>query len=403
MVLDTFIADNLPFDLDILPDDCYLVGGAVRDVLVNRSRNYLDLDFVLPHSSIETARNIANIYHAGFVILDNERFIARVVFPNATIDFAQQEGKSIENDLLRRDYTINAIAYHCQKRKIIDPLKGKQDLEQSIIRMVSRQNLKDDPLRLLRAYRQACQLNFSIESKTRQTIKELTPFLIEVAAERVNNELSYLLACENGSYWLKEAFKDSLLSLYWQNIDKQKIKYLEKIDIKVKYLQKKFSYFNDINNQNYSISKLACLTDNNPEIAEKELLNLKYSRQEIKSVITIIKYTPSLLEKDFINNLSAQYFFFLAVGKVFPSLAIFALAHDVNQDLINMLLNRYFDDDDSVAHPKPLLTGNDLMKFLKIPPSPLIKQLLTDVQIAYIEGKFADQNGALQWIMNHRL
>ncbi|BAQ61267.1 tRNA nucleotidyltransferase [Geminocystis sp. NIES-3708] len=403
MVLNTFIADNLPFDLDILPDDCYLVGGAVRDVLLNRFRNYLDLDFVLPHSSIETARNIANIYRAGFVILDHERFIARVVFPHATIDFAQQEGNSIENDLLRRDYTINAIAYHCQERKIIDPLKGKQDLEQGIIRMVSRQNLKDDPLRLLRGYRQACQLNFYIESETRQTIKELTPFLIKVAAERVNNELSYLLASENSSYWLKEAFKDGLLSLYWQNIDEKKIIYLKKIDFIIKHLQEKFSYFNNINNQSYSIVKLACLTDDNPEIAEKELLNLKYSRQEIKSVITIIKYTPSLLEKDFINNLSAQYFFFSAVGKVFPSLAIFALANDVNQDLINLLLNRYFDDNDSVAHPKPLLTGNDLMKFLKISPSPLIKQLLTDVQIAYIEGKFTDQNGALQWIINHRL
>lgn len=403
MFLDTFIADNLPFDLDLLPYDSYLVGGAVRDVLLNRLKNYLDLDFVLPHSCIKTAKNIANIYRAGFVVLDSERAIARVVFPHATIDFAQQEGDSMEKDLFRRDYTINAIAYDCQQKKIIDPLKGKDDLEQKIIRMICRKNLEDDPLRVLRGYRQASQLNFTIESKTRQTIKELIPLLTKVAMERVNSELSYLLASENDNYWLKETFKDGLLSLYWQNIDEEKINYLEKIDIYAQWVREKFNQFKNINLKNYSSAKLACLTDNNPEIAEKELLNLKYSRQEIKTVITILKYTPSLLEKDFINNLSAQYFFFLSVGKIFPYLAIFALAHNISQDLISILLNRYFDDGDSVAHPQPLLTGNDLMDSLKIPPSSLIKQLLTEVQIAYIEGKFTDKNGALQWIMNHRL
>lgn len=403
MFLDTFITNNLPFDLDLLPDDSYLVGGAVRDVLLNRSGNYLDLDFVLPHSSIKTAKNIANTYRAGFVVLDSDRAIARVVFPHATVDFAKQEGDSMEKDLFRRDYTINAIAYHCQEKRIIDPLKGKDDLQQKIIRMICQENLEDDPLRLLRGYRQASQLKFTIESETRHTIKKLIPLLTKVATERINSELSYLLASENGSYWLKEAFKDGLLSLYWQNIDEEKINYLEKIDISAQWLRENFSEFKNINPENYSSAKLACLTANNIEIAEKELLNLKYSRQEIKAVITILKYTPSLSEKDFINNLSAQYFFFLSVGNIFPNLAIFALAHDISPDLIIILLNRYLDNHDYVAHPQPLITGNDLMDSLKIPPSAFIKQLLTEVQIAYIEGKFTDKNGALQWIMNHRL
>lgn len=403
MFLDTFLRDNLPFNLDLLPQNSYLVGGAVRDILLNRSRNYLDLDFVLPNSVIKIAKNIANIYDAGFVVLDSERHIARVVFPHATIDFAQQEGDSIEKDLLRRDYTINAIAYHCHKKIIIDSLKGEEDLSQGIIKMICRQNLKDDPLRLLRAYRQACQLNFTIESDTRQAIQELIPLLKNVATERVNNELSYLLSSEYGSYWLKEAFKDGLLSLYWHNINEVKINYLEKIDIYIKYLKEKFSYFNDVNYENFNSAKLACLTDSNIEIAQQELLNLKYSRQEIKAVITILKYTPSLSEKDFYSNLSSQYFFFLAVGKIFPNVVIFALADGISSDLITMLIHRYIDNQDSVAHPQPLLTGNDLMEFLKIPPSPLIKQLLTDVQIAYIEGKFSDKNGALQWIIDYRL
>ncbi|MBL1208338.1 CCA tRNA nucleotidyltransferase [Geminocystis sp. GBBB08] len=403
MFLSTFIVDNLPFDIDLLPSDGYLVGGAVRDVLLNRTKKYLDLDFVLPHSVIKIAKNIANLYHAGFVVLDSERNIARVVFPHATIDFAQQEGDSIEKDLLRRDYTINAIAYNCQEKKLIDPLNGQKDLKQKIMRMILMKNLEDDPLRLLRGYRQACQLNFTIESETRKAIRELTPLLIKVAPERINSEFTYLLESENGTYWLKEAFKDGLLSIYWQNLDEEKIKYLNKIDFWIGWLRENFNDFKNINVEAYSSAKLACLTDNNIDIAQKELVNLKYSRQEIKAVIIILKYTSRLLEEDFSTNLSSQYFFFLSVGKIFPNLAIFALAHDISPNLITMLFERYLDNQDSVAHPQPLLTGKDLMESLKIPPSPLIKQLLIDVQIAYIEGKFIDKNGALQWIMNHRL
>ncbi|HBW90708.1 MAG TPA: [cytidine(C)-cytidine(C)-adenosine (A)]-adding enzyme, partial [Cyanobacteria bacterium UBA11149] len=86
------------------------VGGAVRDSLLSRRSDYLDLDFVLPVDAIKIARSLANRYKAGFVVLDKERQIARVVFEAATVDFAQQEGESIETDLYRRDFTINAIA-----------------------------------------------------------------------------------------------------------------------------------------------------------------------------------------------------------------------------------------------------------------------------------------------------
>ncbi|WP_373481004.1 CCA tRNA nucleotidyltransferase [Geminocystis sp.] len=403
MFLDKFIVDNLPFNLDLLPPHSYLVGGAVRDVLLQRFRNYLDLDFVLPHSVIEIAKNIANLYSAGFVILDAKRNIVRVVFPHATIDFAQQEGDTIEKDLTRRDFTINAIAYDCFQKKIIDPFNGQKDLKKRIIRMICSENLEDDPLRLLRGYRQACQLDFTIKSETRKTIIELSPLLNNVAKERINTELSYLLQDKKGSFWLKEMFKDGLLSTIFNNCQNYKVNYLEKIDFYYEYLKREFSYFNETNYQHLITAKLAYLTSENPIIAEKELINLKYSRQEIKAVITILKYTHCLLEKNFIHDLSLQYFFFLSVGNIFPNLAVFALADDISEDLIIMLLKRYFNNSDAVAHPQPLLSGNDLINFLKIPPSALIKQLLTEVQIAYIQGKINDKNEALQWIIDNKL
>ena len=74
------LINNLPFDADILPTSACLVGGAVRDALLHRERSYLDLDFVVVANAIEIARKIANDYQAGFVVLDESREIARVVF-----------------------------------------------------------------------------------------------------------------------------------------------------------------------------------------------------------------------------------------------------------------------------------------------------------------------------------
>jgi tRNA nucleotidyltransferase (CCA-adding enzyme) len=149
------LSPDYPFSLELLPKTAYMVGGAVRDAMLGRTREYLDLDFVLPCDAVKVARKIANHYKAGFVLLDPQRQIARVVFPQATVDFAQQSGESVETDLHRRDFTVNAIAYNPHTQEIIDPLQGRADLERRLLRMISPANLQDDPLRLMRAYRQA--------------------------------------------------------------------------------------------------------------------------------------------------------------------------------------------------------------------------------------------------------
>jgi tRNA nucleotidyltransferase (CCA-adding enzyme) len=398
MSLSQFIIDNLPFPLTLLPDDCYLVGGAVRDVLLDRKREYIDLDFVVSHGAIKIAKNIAHLYHGGFVVLDADRHIVRVVFSHGTIDVANQEGESIYTDLARRDYTINAIAYHCHQNEIIDPFEGRQDIKAGIMRMINPKNLEDDPLRLLRGYRLACQLDFTIEDKTRKAIRDLASQLAKVAPERVNTELGYILARENGSYWLTQTFEDGLLTIRHPYINKDKINYLPLIDNSAQWLREKSCKFEFITPSYYQNAKLACFTDNNPENAEKEFINLKYSRQEIKTVTTILKYTPHLQKKDFANDLAQQYFFFRAVGDIFPILAIFAHAHYIDENLIMMLLDRYMDDHDIVAHSQPILTGREIMETLNIPPSPLVGKLLTDVQIAYIEGKVNHKNEALQYV-----
>lgn len=404
MVLKSFLLTHLPFPVDLLPLNSYLVGGAVRDVLLQRHRGYWDLDLVLPHSVLTISRHIANFYGAGFVVLDRERQITRVVFPNATVDFAQMVGNSILEDLGRRDYTLNAIALHCQEFSIVDPYNGQEDLIQGKIKMINDQNLMDDPLRLMRAYRFASQLNFTIEDRTRETIKSLKGRLNEVAMERVNYELSYLISHENSGYWLHQILEDELLVECFPSLSSNALVEIKKIESFARWMRSKWQNFTPQEFW-YSSAILACLTNPNPDTAESELINLKYSRHQIKAVTTILQYTSSLnFEEEFTEvrsqsvPLASQYFFFQSVGNNFPSVALYALAHEIPEDLIIMLMNRYLDPNDLIAHPQPLLTGKEVINILKIKPSPMVGKLLTELYIAQIEGKINNIQQAITWL-----
>lgn len=398
--IDTLTFSDLPFSLDWLSPDAYLVGGAVRDALLCRKKDYIDLDFVIPEFAICTARKIANHYHAGFVVLDKERQIARVVFPQGTVDFAQQEGNSLEKDLQRRDFTINAIAYNLHTQTLLDPLNGLDDLEREIIKMVSPVNLKDDPLRLLRAYRQAAQLDFKIDCETRATICRLAPLVQKVAAERVQSELNYLLRNALGNYWLAIAWEDHVLESWLNNITPERLTNVSKIESSAQSLPQKLAYPFQFTSEMILTVKLTCLVSAVPEEAELELNRLKYSRNDIRTIIIILKTFSQLKDSYLDQSLRNQYFLFQSTGNLFPYLALFAKVHNVNLDWIIFLINRYLDPLDSVAHPKPLVKGNDLMQSLKIPPSPKIGKFLTELQVAQIEGKISTADEAIQLAQN---
>jgi tRNA nucleotidyltransferase (CCA-adding enzyme) len=147
-----------------------------------------------------------------------------------------------------------------------------------------------------------------------------------------------------------------------------------------------------------SLAKLACLLPSVPEAAEEQLLRLKYSRAEIRTAITAVKHLPQLLSHATSPmSLREQYFFFQNVGSVFPALAVLAVASEVPVEAIAPLSDRYLNPDDQVAHPTPLVTGNDLMKALHLPASPQVGKLLTELQVARIEGKISSREDALEF------
>jgi tRNA nucleotidyltransferase (CCA-adding enzyme) len=399
---DPLAPETWPFSLSWLPNPAYLVGGGVRDALRGYQSPYLDLDFVLPSEAVETARAIAQHYQAGFVLLDAERHIARVVFQQATADFALQVGPTLKSDLERRDFTINAIAYELHSQKFFDPLGGKADLKRGLLRMISAQNLAEDPLRLLRAYRQAGQLSFDLDPETQSQIRRLAPNLIKVAAERVRVELSYLLFTPKGIPLLRAAIQDGLLQDWLPQITPSALDQLSRLDQAALSLQRQWpalelDLHRSLSDRTQggeasrrtllSTAKLSCLIGQHSDPA-LQMQRLKYSRNEVLLVVNLLRLLPQVKGDDQLRRLSRPelYFLFQQAGTALPALVLMAIAQGTSQLALTPILSAWLNPEDEIAHPPLLITGKDLLEQLQLKPGPGIGNLLKQLELAQAKG-----------------
>ncbi|PZD72970.1 CCA-adding enzyme [Acaryochloris thomasi RCC1774] len=401
--------DQWPFDLAWIPDSAYLVGGYVRDVLRGRSPTYLDLDFVLPSNAVETAQAIAEHYEAGFVLLDAERHIARVVFPSATADFAQQMGDTLTDDLQRRDFTVNAIASNPHTQELVDPTGGLQDIQQGVMRMIAPQNFQDDPLRLMRAYRQAAQLGFELDPTTQNAIRQFAPLLQQISAERVRVELGYLLSHAQGTPWLQQLWQDQLLASWLPHaagldqiaavdsaVKKLEIAWPEMIPLLLQPLNDRAQGSEAAQRTLLSLVKLLGLLAPDVKTAKQTLSNLKYARAEMSLVLSLLQSCNTLSQRS-MHQLSRreQYFLFQQVGSAFPALVVWLMAVGHSLEEMHPFIEAYFDPESLVAHPQPLVSGKTLMTALGLKSGPQIGELLTALELAQADGKIETSKEAL--------
>jgi len=194
----------------------FLVGGLLRDLLLGSETR--DLDLVPEQNAEEFARSFAREVGGSFVLLDEKNRIYRVVKQEISgkkgeeifnLDFSQMRGKKIKDDLLLRDFTVDAMAVRLDwiegnlpmftrvkrlSKLVVDPSGGMVDLKKKLIREISPRVFDDDPLRLLRGYRLAATLGFAIERETENEIREKVDLVKGAARERVRDELFKILS-----------------------------------------------------------------------------------------------------------------------------------------------------------------------------------------------------------------
>lgn len=175
----------------------YLVGGCVRDALLNHSSH--DLDFVVTQNSLRTARLVADALGGAYFTMDEEFQVGRVVLESKrkvreVMDFTLMQGETLEDDLRNRDFTVNAIAVSlAELDKAIDPLGGMEDLIHKRLRACSPTALLEDPVRVLRAIRMAAAYGLVMTADTRPLVDPAVGKLGEVSAERLRDEFLKLL------------------------------------------------------------------------------------------------------------------------------------------------------------------------------------------------------------------
>ena len=343
--------------LPFLPKGAYLVGGYIRDIILGRVNEKIDVDIVVPLNAIEIGKKISDNIDSKFIILDKKREVVRVIFNDIYIDIANQVSSTIEEDLSKRDLSINSIAFLFEKKCLLDPLNGLKDLQLSLLRTYSEDNLLNDPLRILRCFRFVSELNFKIDPKLVTFIKKNKGKLYLVAKERINYEIQKIVHGANALeavtlikrfniFGFDDLYKESFF------LDLQRINYSElNKNEKEEFLPLFF------------ISQI---------LDEVSLEKYKFSKAEIAKIKLLRKW-HYLLERESIEKLNEIDKFELhkELEMFFPSF-IFYLPQNLRGDC----LHRWRDKDDKLFHPSNLINGDVIKKIFKIKDGPVLGELL---------------------------
>ena len=203
---------------------CYPVGGAVRDLLLGKRPT--DFDFTTdarPEAVMKMFRSVipTGIRHGTVTVLYKKQSFEVTSFRS---EESYSDGRhpdrvsfdcTLEEDLKRRDFTINALALDLEKRKIVDLFDGRGDLKRGIIRCIGdpAERFREDALRLLRAARFASRLSFSIEGQTAEAMKRLAETVSRISVERIRDEIMKIMTSPRPSVGLEILRKSGILAV----------------------------------------------------------------------------------------------------------------------------------------------------------------------------------------------
>jgi len=435
--------------------ETYLVGGAVRDLLMGITP--LDYDIVVPENPQALADAISRDTGAFFFKIGKDRqTVLRGQLKDHSLDLVQMAGGSIESDLRLRDFTVNAMAVHLGSRSLLDPMNGQQDLASRTIRMVSEQAFISDPLRLLRAYRFAATLNFEIEKITESAIKTHSRLIRRPAGERIREELIRLLAAPGAAGYLRKMKNSGLLfDLFPELMDERACtqnhhhcfdvldhtlsacrhldfflntkenetapalrKAIDGIDGRRKPILKLAMLLHDIGKpRTRSMDAAGTVHFFGHEkigagMADAITGRLKFSNPDAQYLRDLIEnhLRPVLLyQAHQRRSLTRKGIvrLFRSLNDRTPSLLLMALADacaktekacDMDPSFsgfITDLINTYFQDYLPRKNKAPLITGQDLITRFGLQPSPMFKTILTAVEEARLSQTLASRQDAI--------
>ncbi|HEC98704.1 MAG TPA: CCA tRNA nucleotidyltransferase [Nitrospirae bacterium] len=364
----------------------YLVGGFIRDAFLSKISG--DRDFAVKGEPDNIAYKIKG-YVGGTVVKLKDGSTVRIALKDGlTLDFSKYDN-GISDDLLRRDFTINAIAFSVEAG-LYDPLGGISDLEAGCIRMTREENLRDDPVRLIRAYRFAGELDGHIDDDTRQAIRRHKGLLRKSAPERITLEFFKLLQSKACLRALREAFEDSLGSeaIPIENNELGNVmQKLVEVTWKLKGAPEDFKQDLDTEISQALTLKGLILLDILLEETGMETTRLRLSKK-IKTRITLFKKR----QKGVLSSRDASDEVLYDCFERLGDSILEAILIQGREDLYDKAM-RYL-----MISGNPVLDGEDIAEIAGVAEGPTVGRLLYEVKKAQFAGMVGSRKEAVTYL-----
>jgi len=406
--LSEIIEEQLPGDIfhfiqragdvaNSLQQRIYLVGGVVRDLLLERIN--LDIDLVVEGDAIKLAQVINSEGRAQ--LITHPRFgTAKLKWGHRSVDFVTARAESysrpgalptinpgtINDDLKRRDFAINAMAVELNPRHfgiLIDPFDGCGDLNRQHIRVLHEKSFVDDATRIWRALRYEQRLDFTIEPATRLLLKRDIVYLKTISGDRIRHELELVLREEQPEKALCRAFELGVLTTLHPALkgDSWLVEAFEAARVRC---------LPDLPHPDFYLALLCYrLTPNYLEQLIQYLRPAKTTKQVLQDTMAIKEKTKELKSR----RLAPSEVYEILNGFHPIAYAVNAIAGASAADYIELYLN-------VLRNVKPALTGEALKK-LGVKQGPRMKEVLAKLRHARLDGKITTKKQEEEWVKHH--
>ena len=433
----------------------YLVGGSIRDLFTKKCE-FCDRDISIKGAE-NFARKIANKWDGTFIELDSENKIYRVVLPDKInfLDISELQGNTIEEDLKRRDFTINAIAYDLANDKFVDVTGGLKDLKNKVLRHIDDKNFEDDPLRILRAFRFYAVTGFKMTIELENALKKYMPMALNPAKERINYEIMKLFGGNFASGTLLKMDEFGLLEKIFPCVTEMKkvppnthhhldlfhhvvetVRQIEILYNEISGFEKEhldaidFGGFPRINHLKlagflHDIGKFSTWTIEeggrhrfikHDDVGSKMVLpllrDLKFSKKQIEYISCMIKnhiYPSNVIVAPSLNDKVMMRYVRKMGDNVIDNIILAkadrlsAKGVDITEEIVNAnisgldkLLDFYLSKKDSLAPLPKLIDGREIMELLNIKPSPKLGEIINAINEAQLNEEITTHEEAIK-------